>query len=151
MRCNGIFLLLFLVAARYAKTFLYCFVPHAVNCGRFCFWRRQCGFLVVYKISREPLNGFVPNSHGRRVWSLTPTSLKVNVKGQGHQGQKRHFRHFSVMFCKISLASSSLFWGSHRQRNRRTLEADILLTGRQNRTKFGRLIEGLAIHQHSDW
>jgi len=27
-----------------------------------------CGFLsFVYEISREPLNGFVPNSHGRHV------------------------------------------------------------------------------------
>jgi len=41
-----------------------------------------CGFLFVYEISREPLNGFAPNSHGRRVWSLAQTSLKVKVKGQ---------------------------------------------------------------------
>jgi len=27
-------------------------------------------FLFVYEISREPLNGFAPNSHGRHVWSL---------------------------------------------------------------------------------
>jgi len=47
----------------------------------------------VNQISREPLNGFVPNSHGRRVWSLAQTSL--NVKGQGHQGQERavHSHH----------------------------------------------------------
>ena len=58
-----------------------------MNCGRFCFWRCQSVvFLYVYEISREPLNGFRPNSHGRRVWSLARTSLKV--KGQGHQGQK---------------------------------------------------------------
>ena len=37
------------------------------------------GFLFVYEISREPLNGFVLNSHGRRVWSLARTSLKVKV------------------------------------------------------------------------
>jgi len=36
-------------------------------------------FLFVYEISREPLNGFAPNSHGRRVWSLARTSLKVKV------------------------------------------------------------------------
>jgi len=36
------------------------------------------------KYFREPLNGF-----GRHVWSLAWTSLKV--KGQGYQGQKRHF------------------------------------------------------------
>ena len=44
-------------------------------------------WLFVYEISLEPLNGFVPNSHGRRVWSLAQTSLKVKVKGQRHQGQ----------------------------------------------------------------
>ena len=31
------------------------------------------------EISPEPLNGFAPNSHGRRVWSLAQTSLKVKV------------------------------------------------------------------------
>jgi len=51
-------------------------------------------FLFVYEISREPLNGFAPNSHERRVLSLTRTSLNVRVKGQGHHGQKRHFRPF---------------------------------------------------------
>ena len=40
------------------------------------------------QISHESLNGFAPNSHGRRVWSLTRTSLNVKVKGQGHQRQK---------------------------------------------------------------
>ena len=39
----------------------------------------------MYEISLEPLNGFAPNSHGRRVWSLAWTTL--NVKCQGHQGQ----------------------------------------------------------------
>jgi len=51
-----------------------------------------CGFfLFVYEISRKPLKEFAPNSHGRRVWSLARTRLKVKVKGQGHQGQKRLF------------------------------------------------------------
>ena len=36
-------------------------------------------------ISPELLNGFVPNTQGRYVWTLARTSL--NVKGQGHQGQ----------------------------------------------------------------
>ena len=48
-------------------------------------------FLFVYEKSREPLNGFGPNSRGRRVWSLARRSLKVTVKGQGHQGQKVSF------------------------------------------------------------
>ena len=45
----------------------------------------------MHEISREPLNGFAPNSHGRRVWSLAAMSLNVKVKGQGHQGQKTAF------------------------------------------------------------
>ena len=49
-----------------------------------------CGFLFVYEISPELLNDFAPNSHGRRVWSLDRTSLKVKDKVQGHQGQKCH-------------------------------------------------------------
>jgi len=39
--------------------------------------------LFVNQISRERLNGYVPNSQGRHVWSLTQTSLNVKVKGQG--------------------------------------------------------------------
>jgi len=88
-------------------------LPHAVNCGRFCFWRRQSVFfLFVYEISREPLNGFAPNSHGRRVWSVARTSLKVTVKGQGQQGQNGIFRPLRrpacmrFMFGKTYLAFS---------------------------------------------
>jgi len=40
------------------------------------------------------VNGFVPNSHGRRTWFLSRTSVKIKIKGQGHQGQKWHFRPF---------------------------------------------------------
>jgi len=48
-------------------------------------------FLFVCEISREPLNGFAPNSHGRHVSSLVWMSLKVKVKGQGHLRQKTAF------------------------------------------------------------
>jgi len=44
-----------------------------------------CDFFVclfVYEISREPLNGFAPNSRRRRVWYLARKSLNVKVKGQ---------------------------------------------------------------------
>jgi len=55
-----------------------------------------CGFLYAYEISRELLNGFVPNSHGRRVWSLAWTSLKVKVKGQKSRSPEKtaSFGHF---------------------------------------------------------
>jgi len=33
----------------------------------------------------EPLNGFAPNSQGRRVWSLTRTSLNVRSKVKGQE------------------------------------------------------------------
>jgi len=39
-------------------------------------------FLLVYEMYREPLNGFAPNSHERRVYSLTRISLMVKVKDQ---------------------------------------------------------------------
>jgi len=55
------------------------------------FWHRQSLVFCLYEISLEPLNGFAPNSQGRRVWSLTQASLKVKVKGQGHQGQQMAF------------------------------------------------------------
>jgi len=38
--------------------------------------------IVIYELPREPLNGFAPNSHRSRIWSLARTRLKVKVKGQ---------------------------------------------------------------------
>jgi len=37
-------------------------------------------FLFVYEISSEPVNGFAPNSPGRRAWSLARTSLNCQVQ-----------------------------------------------------------------------
>ena len=37
---------------------------------------------ALRRISREPLNGFAPNSYGRRVWSFARTILNVKVKSQ---------------------------------------------------------------------
>jgi len=85
-------------------------------CMQFIFGKTSlvsCCFLfaIVYKISREPLNGYVPNSQGKRVWFLAQTSLKVKVKGQGHQGEKTHFLALSTACMrfisgKTSVASS---------------------------------------------
>jgi len=47
--------------------------------------------LFVYEVSLELLTGFAPYSQERSIWSLARTSLNVKVKGQGLQGQKRHF------------------------------------------------------------
>jgi len=60
-------------------------LPHAVNGSKLrkvlFLAPSACGLLFVYEfeIYREPLNGFAPNSHGRRVWSLARTSSKVKV------------------------------------------------------------------------
>jgi len=48
------------------------------------------------------------------VWSVAYTSLKVKVKGQGHQVQKRRFSALSAacvrfMFSKTSLVSNVRF------------------------------------------
>jgi len=61
-----------------------------------------CGFLFVYEISQVPLNGFAPNAHGKCVWYFARSSLKIKVKGQGHQGQKTaffdHFRGLCAVY-----------------------------------------------------
>ena len=95
------------------------FLPHAVNCGRFCFWRRQSlVFLFVYEIiSQKLLNGFAPNSRGTARECLVPRSDEfegqvLKVKGQRSKSPgKRHFSALSAacvrfMFGKTSLASS---------------------------------------------
>jgi len=62
--------------------------------------------LFVYEISCEPLNGFAPNSHGRCVWSLAWTSLKV--KGQDHHGQKWHLSALSAACTRFMFGKTSL-------------------------------------------
>ena len=81
------------------------FLPHAVNCGRFCFWRRQS---VVFCLSRNiPLNGFAPDSYGRRAWPLARVCLKVKVKSQrsrspGTQNDIfRPFRRLAYGLCLV--------------------------------------------------
>jgi len=39
-----------------------------------------CGFLFVYEISWNPLNGFAPNSHGRHAWSSLRRVWRSKVK-----------------------------------------------------------------------
>ena len=60
--------------------------PHAVNgieLRKVLFLAPSvCGFLFVYEIYLEPLNGFAPNSRGRYASSLAWKSLKVKVKVQ---------------------------------------------------------------------
>jgi len=49
---------------------------------------------------------FTQSLHGRYVWSLAWTSLKVKIKGQGHQGQK--LRPFQRLACSLCLLKH--FW-----------------------------------------
>jgi len=80
-------------------------LPHAVNCLRFCFWRRLWLFCLCMKyvgnrwtdlrqIHREDVFG---HSLGR-VWMW-----RSKVKGQGRQRQKRTFRPFSAACFACSL------------------------------------------------
>ena len=58
----------------------------------------------MYEISREPLNGFAPNSRRRRVWYLARMSLNVKVKGQRSRSpgtKKRPFRPFRRPACGL--------------------------------------------------
>jgi len=70
-------------------------------------------WLFVYEISREVVNRFAPNSHGRRVWYRAPTSLNVKVKGQSSRSQGTKHSIFGPfrrpacgLFHKTSPASS---------------------------------------------
>jgi len=69
-------------------------------------------YLFVYEIYRELLNGFPPNSHGRRVWTLefARTSLKVKVKGQGHHspGTKTAFSALSAACVRFTFGKTYL-------------------------------------------
>jgi len=75
-------------------------LPHALNCGRFCFWRRQSVF-CLYEISREPLNGFAPYSDEFEGQSQ---SSKVKVA----RDTKRHFRSFRRPACSLCLVKHLL-------------------------------------------
>ena len=56
---------------------------HADGGVRAYVWQNIFSFsLFVPQISREPLDGFAPNSQARRVWTLARSSLNVKVKGQ---------------------------------------------------------------------
>ena len=78
---------------------------HAVNCERFCFWRHHfVVFCLCMKYLGEPLNGFEPYSHGRRLWSLARMSLKVKVKRSRSPGTKTiFFRLFRQPACSLCL------------------------------------------------
>ena len=91
---------------------IYHYCTHAVNCVRSCFWRcLSVTFLFVHEISREPLNGFAPNSQGRRVWYLAPMCLNAKVKGQRARSpgtKKRPFSALSASCVRFIFGKTSL-------------------------------------------
>jgi len=88
---------------------------------RCCLWR----FVFVCEIYREPMNGFAPNSQGRRAWSFPRTSLKVMLKCQLSRSPGTKKWHFSALsaayvrfvFSKTSSASSynNFYWQNYMQ------------------------------------
>ena len=58
-----------------------------------------------WRTSRESLNAFAINSHGRRVWSLTWTSLKVKVNFGGLRAVfvEKHLCSSLMSICFIGL------------------------------------------------
>ena len=64
-----------------------------------------CHFLFVYEIFWEPVNGFPPNSHGRRVSSLVQTSLKVKVSRDKND----------IFFCPFGSLLAVYVWQKYQQ------------------------------------
>ena len=66
-------------------------------------------FLFVYEISRESLNGFAPNSHERRIWSLARTSLKATVNFGGLRVENHLCSSLILTVCQAKLTTRKLF------------------------------------------
>jgi len=98
-------------------------LPHTVNCMsiRFCF-SALCDFVFwfVNRISQERLNGFAPNSQGRRVWSLARMSLNVKSKVKVTRDEKRavHSHHprqrRNGLVCCMQRVTMHCQWGGLR-------------------------------------
>jgi len=98
-----------------SKDLLIYVLPHAVNCGRFSFWRRQS---VVFCLCMKYLGNRRTNLRQIHKEDVFRQSLRrvrrsrSKVEGQGHQGQRNGiFAALSTacvrfMFGKTSLASS---------------------------------------------
>jgi len=76
----------------------------------------------MYEISPERLNGFVPNAHGRRDWSLAETSFKVKVNFGGLRGLRAVYvwKNIFAVVCHLILSGDwyiILFAGGLSQRH----------------------------------
>ena len=75
-----------------------------MNCV--CVLALSVTFLFLYEISREPLNGFSPNSQERRVWSLGWIGMlrsKVKITTDKNRGFRRISRESLNRFATNSL------------------------------------------------
>jgi len=85
-------------------------LPHAVNCGRFCFGAVCDFFCLCMKYLRSCWTD-LRQIYRKEVFGLSLGRV-WRFKGQGHQGQKRHFWPFQRPACvrfvlgKTSLVSS---------------------------------------------
>ena len=81
-------------------------------------------FLLVYEISREPLNGFALRQiHGKRVLSLARTSLKFKVNFGGLRAVYVLEKIFALV-CNIMLASILTTQCSSNSRNGQKLKRE---------------------------
>jgi len=69
-----------------------------------------CVNLFVYEISREPLNGFSPNSHGRPKTCLDPRLDKF--EGQGQMSKVKVIRYKKRHFSALSAACVRFVFGT---------------------------------------
>ena len=57
--------------------FYSCYLPQAVNCGRFCFWHRQSAVLFVYETPRETVERLCAKFTRRRGQRPKPPRTKT--------------------------------------------------------------------------
>jgi len=79
-------------------------LPHALNPGRFCFWRRQS--VVFFSLCMKYLGNRWMDLRQIHTEDVSGLSLGVwrsrsNVKRQGHQGQKLHFLALSAAWMRF--------------------------------------------------
>ena len=104
--------------------FYSCYLPQAVNCGRFCFWHRQSAVLFVYETPRETVERLCAKFTRRRGQRPKPPRTKtafsaacVRFMSGKTSLATSFFRFFSVQISRRhwpdfrkSLSQRGLFW-----------------------------------------
>jgi len=99
---------------RSLNIYVWSILPHAVNCGRFCFWRRQYGFFMfVYEISPGTAEQICAKF--TRKMCLVPRLDEFESQGQRSRSPRTNTAFLALsavrmqfMFGKTSLASSMI-------------------------------------------